>query len=491
MHSSTLYCEPPHIFESVSSIGKIYFHKNKIDECIDCLERALEIKLNKMSGSASSLAESQHILASAFMKKDRYFDAIALLETALSSYHNMHDCELLSSDVMDLLGHAYNVTGDLARAKSSYEQSLDIKKICLGQDHISCANVLLEIGKLQVASNSLEEGLVTFKEVKRLHKIHYQKDNLKNAILLIEVGSIQYRRNKLDVALKCFMEALRIRRLLIEGESTEIAETLTHLGRVYQAKGDHTAAISCYQQSLDIKLDESKENEIKQLLGESYLKSKDYDAAVDCLEECLSFQERSNGNHSNEWLSTAFNLATAKINSSTRNDGALLLLDQCIFLSRQKGIIDERLANALFQYGESSKSNNDNEALRYFKECVAIRQQVGGGTLDTADALYEIGLIHESRKQYSTTLHTYQESLKLRQSVDAQDERTADILYRIGEIYRLGGKLDMALNNLTVSLGAYYMSVGKNHPSVANCFHSIGYVHGKLNTRVLVRLHNG
>lgn len=466
--------------ESSCSIGKIYFHQGKIDECIDCLEKALAIKESKMDGALSSLAESRHILASAFIKKGRYFDAIALLESSLSSYKQTPDCELLSSDVMDLLGHAYFTTGDVSRAKSSYEQSLEIKKASLGQDHVSCANVLMEIGKLQVSSNALEEALITFKEVKRLHKIHYQKDNLRNASLLIEVGSIQYQRDKLDVALKCFMEALRIRRLLIEGESSEIADVLAHLGRVYQAKDDQTAAISCYQQSLDMNLDdESKEYEVRHLLGKSYLKNEDYDAAVESLEACLDFHERISGNDSEEWLSTAFDLATAKIHS-TKKTGALLLLDQCIFLARQKNATDERLANALFQYGQSFKTQNGNDALSYFKECLEIRKQAGGAALDMSDTLYEIGLIYQSRKQYSATLESYKDSLKLRQSVDAHDERTADILYRIGEMYRLGGKLDMAFNNLTVSLGAYYMSVGKNHPSVAHCFHSIGYVHGEL-----------
>lgn len=429
------------------------------------------------TSSTASLAESRHILASAFIKRCRYFDAIALLESALSSYKLMPDCELMRSDVLDLLGHAYSVTGDLARAQSSYEQSLDIKKASLGPDHVACANVLMEIGKIQVSTSDLEKALSTFKEVKRLHKMHYQKDNLKNANLLIEVGSIQYRRLKLDVALKCFMEALRIRRLLLSAGSVEIAEVLTHLGKVYEAKDDHTAAISCYQQSLDtIEQDEAKTFELKQLLGTAYLKIEEYVSAVDALKSCLTYHERTNGIDSDEWISTGFDLVTAKINSSMKNDGAVMLLEQCIFLAKSKGNSDERLAKAMFQYARIFSKRDSNEALNYFTECLEIRRQTDGNKLDISDTLYEIGLIYQSRKQYSSTLESLRESLKLRQSVDAQDERTADILYRIGEINRLGGKLDIAFNNLTVALGAYYMSVGKNHPSVANCFHSLGYV---------------
>jgi hypothetical protein len=67
----------------------------------------------------------------------------------------------------------------------------------------------------------------------------------------------------------------------------------------------------------------------------------------------------------------------------------------------------------------------------------------------------------------------------LRQSVNAEDEKTADIIFRMGEVYRVCGKLDLAYNNLTVALGAYYMAVGKNHPSVATTLHSLGYICGQ------------
>ena len=454
------------------SIGKIYLQQGNIDESINYLERALGIKKIKMKDPTLSLAETEHVLASGYLKKERYFDAISLLECSVSAYKQSKDCDLLRSDALDLLGHASSVTGDLVRALTTYEESLRIKQTILGFDHIACGNVLMEIGKLQLSLSRLEEALATFKEVKRLHKIHYVKDNLKNADLLIQVGTIQYRRNKLDVALKCFMEALRIRRLLMEEGANEIAHVLIHLGRTYQAMEDHTAAISCFQQALDIKHDD--DYEVRRLIGTSHLRCDNFDDAVSFLEACLRFQETTKGNGSDEWISIAFDLATAKLKSSGNRDDAFLLIEQTIFLAKQNEIIDERLADALFQYGELETSRA--EALTHFEECLAIRKQMNGDPIKTSDVLFEIGLIHESNKQYRATLESYQESLKLRQSADAQDERTADILFRLGEVHRLSGKLDLAFNNLTVALGAYYMSVGKNHVSVANTFHSLGHV---------------
>jgi tetratricopeptide (TPR) repeat protein len=287
-------------------------------------------------------------------------------------------------------------------------------------------------------------------------------------------------RGKYDVALKCFLETLRIRRLLITGGANPIAEVLTHLGRTYQAMDDHTAAISCFQQALDIKQNDVTMYETRRLLGSSYLECDNYDDAVRTLEACLHFQETVKGNESEEWVSIAYDLATAKINSSTNIDEALSLLEQCIVLSKQSGTADGRLANALFQYGQIINNSPDkaDEALGHFEECLHIRRGFGN-VMEISDVLFEIGAIHESKKQYRATLESYQESLALRQSIDAQDERTADLLYRTGEVQRLSGKLDKAFNNITIALGAYYMSVGKNHRKVADTFHSLGYICGE------------
>ena len=457
------------------SIGKIYLQQGSIDGSIHYLERALSIKQSKMTDPTLSMAETEHVLASGYLKKERYFEAISLLECSISAYKQSKDCDLLRSDSLDLLGYAFSMTGDIGKALTNYEESLGIKQTILSVDHIACGNVQYEIGKLQVLLNNLEQALVTFREVKRLHKIHYMKDNLKNADLLIQVGTIQYRRLKFDVALKCFMEALRIRRLLLEDEGAhEIAHVLIHLGRTYQAMTDHAAAISCFQQALDIKPDD--DYEVRRLIGTSYLRCDNFDDAISVLEACLHFEESSKGNDSDEWISIAFDLATAKLKSSRNGDGAFLLIEQTIFLAKQKEITGERLADALFQYGELCSKTSPVEALTHFEECLALRKQMNEDPIKTSDVLFKIGLIHESNKQYRATLESYQESLKLRQSVDAHDERTADILFRLGEVHRASGKIDLAFNNLTVALGAYYMSVGKNHVSVANTFHSLGHV---------------
>ena len=89
----------------------------------------MKIKKAKLSQKHMSLAESQHLLGSLYIKKGNLNDAVPLLNSALADYRGSRDCEIIKSDVLDLLGNAYAQLGETSHAILSYEHSLKIKKI--------------------------------------------------------------------------------------------------------------------------------------------------------------------------------------------------------------------------------------------------------------------------------------------------------------------------------------------------------------------------
>ncbi len=111
-----------------------------------------------------SLAETLHLLGSLYNKKGTYAPAIPLLNSALVAYRGRRDCEIMKSDVLDLLGSAYAKIGDTDNAILSYEHSLKIKQSVVGVETIPCANVLMEIGKLKYLNNDDDGALAAFKE---------------------------------------------------------------------------------------------------------------------------------------------------------------------------------------------------------------------------------------------------------------------------------------------------------------------------------------
>jgi tetratricopeptide (TPR) repeat protein len=146
------------------SMGKIFFHQQKNNDAIACLEEALEIKKSILPDNHMSLAETRHLLGSLYIQRGDFAPVIPLLLSALVAYRGSQDCDVLKSDVLDLLGRAYAKTGDIDNAILSYEHSLKIKNAVVGTNSSPCSNVLLEIGKLKSLSNDVEGALIAFKE---------------------------------------------------------------------------------------------------------------------------------------------------------------------------------------------------------------------------------------------------------------------------------------------------------------------------------------
>ena len=149
---------------SLHSLGRIYFHQNQFDSAIVGLEEALKIKESKLPETHMSLAETRHLLGSLYIKKNKFTLAIPLLKSALVSYRGSRDCDVMKSDVLDLLGNAYTKLGENDHAILSYEHSLKIKKVVVGKDHVACANVSMEIGKLKSKKDDIDGALIAFKE---------------------------------------------------------------------------------------------------------------------------------------------------------------------------------------------------------------------------------------------------------------------------------------------------------------------------------------
>ncbi|KAL7533737.1 hypothetical protein ACHAXR_005416 [Thalassiosira sp. AJA248-18] len=498
---------------SLHSLGRIYFHQHRVDNAIDCLEEALNVKISKLSEKHMSLAETRYLLGSLYIKKDKFAPAIPLLQSALIAYKSSRDCEIIKSDVLDLLGNAYAQLGDNEHAILSYVHSLKIKKVVVGKDHVACANVQMEIGKLK-QKDDIDGALLAFKEgdfqlicfvsystflfvietkfalanpsdetVKRIQKIIYGKNHLKNADLLIQVGLIQDKLNNNDMALRCFAEALRMRRKLLDKKHRDVAEALVHTGRMHQSKGDHFKSMGFLQDAIDIYQESDGAHAAQEfanacrLLGLSQMANGDSEHAIPLLEKCLELRETIYGNGSEQWAQVAYDLGIAKCEAGLYDD-AVILLDKFVLLQKSFDASDtESLSRALLHLGKIYiKKRSIDNAMVCFDEALAIRKQMSDNELGVSEVLFHIGGVREAKKQYLESLVCYEESLKLRLSVSGEDEDTADVISRIGEVRRIRGQYDLALENFTLALDMYKNTVGEAHLSVANTYHSLGYV---------------
>jgi len=420
---------------------------------------------------------------------------------------------VLISDVLDLLAKAYMSKGDNQSAILSLEQSLKIKREILSPDDLSCANVLIIVGRLKQKMENVNGALVAFKEgmffavitmiiihltdfllneaslliflpVKRIQKRVYGKDHLKNAELLVEVAAIQNELGNGEVALRCYTEALRIRRVQLYINSPEIAEVLVNLGKIHQSNGNHANAAECLEEAVDIYTKKGNSSELAAvyyLLGMSQLATDEIENGSNTLEKCLKLRESVYGTNSEEWAEVAYDVGVSKLKTDAKNDG-VLLLEEFVRISRTSTKDNsDRLSNALVELGKIYEQRSMDEALEHYDEALEMQKSVEGNELWVSDVLFRKGNILEARKQFLQSLAMYEESLQLRKLVAGEDEVTADIMKRVGEIHHLRGSYDQAQEHFESALDVYRMTVGNNHESVADTLHCLGYIQDSKN----------
>ncbi len=294
---------------------------------------------------------------------------------------------------------------------------------------------------------------------------------------------IHDRLNNYALALRCFEEALRLRRKLLDKSHRDIAEALVHAAKLHQCKNDHHKSLLLFHDAINIYResdgdDTSEEcDDTRHLLGLSQIACGDIDSALCTLEICLGFRESRYGSESKKWADVAYDLGIAKSNAGLF-EGGVALLTKFILLQRGFESSDpKKLSSALLSLGRIHlKHRRVDDAMACFEEALGMRKQLSDNEVGVSEVLFQIGGVRELRKQHLESIVCYEEALKRRLSVSDEDEHAADIVYRIGEVRRIRGQNDLALRDFTQALDIYKRSVGETHLSVANAYHSLGYV---------------
>jgi tetratricopeptide (TPR) repeat protein len=116
------------------------------------------------------------------------------------------------------------------------------------------------------------------------------------------------------------------------------------------------------------------------------------------------------------------------------------------------------------------KLNQPSEALKHYKEALAIRQSLKL-ELDEAASLNEIGQIQEKMGDIAGALVSYQQSLKLRQNL-GNKSGVATSLLNLGKFYNDHAQYQEARNNLNPALDKFREL--DDQPNQALCLNNIG-----------------
>ena len=221
--------------------------QGKLEDCIELLKKALEIKPNypeghhnlgisfKLQGKLSAAITSYK---AALKLEPNLIDAhnnlgIALqeqgdLNAAIASYKTALKLEPNLIDAHNNLGAALQEQGDLTAAISSYKAALQLKPNFI-EAHYNLGNTFKEQGDLTAAITCYKNALHLKNNQPQVH------NNLGNAL---------HDQGDLTAAITAYNNALQL--------NPNYASAHYNLGNALQDQGDLTAAIACYRTAVQL-----------------------------------------------------------------------------------------------------------------------------------------------------------------------------------------------------------------------------------------------
>jgi CHAT domain-containing protein/predicted negative regulator of RcsB-dependent stress response len=238
------------VAESLSRIGWAHQDLSEKDKALAALQEALPLlhALGKRVEEGKALTRCGTIQLHYGLTQE----AIELQLKALTIFREIGKVGLESS-TLNSLAAAYDVAGEAQKGLDAYRLALDRAKVAGGwQDEEASAlrgigDVLLNLGKLEPAMDSLRKALDAFRK---------QNNSRQAAYVLSRMAGISQRLGRLDDALSQLQEALEIQQRIDDKDGQ--MSTLNTLGTVQLLKKDIAKAGETYGRAL--KLAQSTKN---------------------------------------------------------------------------------------------------------------------------------------------------------------------------------------------------------------------------------------
>ena len=212
---------------------------------------------------------------------------------------------------MNNLANIHFSLGNLDDAMELYQEALDIKTCCLGDDSDEVANTLNNIAHVMVSAGRDQEALEAYQKVVKIRQDRYGKSHSSVAASLASMGDIYIKLGQLDIAMTYFEQCVQIQKLNQEHCDERV---LQNLGSIYGKLGEWQKAESTFNHIVKIKrvahgidcLDVAKTLD---LLAVSYIEQGRYLESVEHLKEALRIRKACLDDADDEILASLNKLA--------------------------------------------------------------------------------------------------------------------------------------------------------------------------------------
>ena len=159
------------------------------------------------------------------------------------------------------LGLLYDLQGRYEKAENNYLQALELDKKLLGEEHPYVATILNNMAALYRAQGRYEEAENNYLQALEIFKKLLGEEHPDVATCLNNLGKLYYAQGTYDQAKPFVLKALEIFKKLLGEEHPYIANSLNNLASLYYAQGRYEEAEPLYLQALNLR---------ERLLGEEH-----------------------------------------------------------------------------------------------------------------------------------------------------------------------------------------------------------------------------
>ena len=464
-------------------MGHLYDTISNFDQSLKCFEKALEIRQN--TGDGVKAAQVYNVLGISFAKRRKFADAMDSFEQSLS----LRKVALgeWSTDVAETLHNMGNCSakkGDLDDAKSFYDESLRIKRKNLGNAHASVAQTLHNLGNIMSQKGSTEVAMQNYQDALSIRANILGTEHLDVAYSLHCIAKIHKKKHNIKAAQEYFNNALRIKHLHLRKNHTSIAESLEQLGLLYAEIGSQEEATTCLMGALNIfkskNRDSTKITEIYEALGDMFERNGDECNALNNFSKALRIQTKVFGEDNIKVADMYYKVGLLqKARKSTRE---ALLSFQAATRARKKasGRNDIMIADILCEAGQLQiQLNQVDVADKCFIEALRIRRQLlQSGHEKIGESLLYVGDVYYAKGLYENAIEAVIEALDIFKLIgSSQSLLAAGACRRLGATYKACNNCDQALIFYTHCLDINSASAGNHSLVVAEINHELGAVH--------------
>jgi len=203
--------DSPQLVENMQALGEVSMSQEEYDDALHWFSSAERVLRQKEEGLSKA---DESTVAVIVFKKGKCLQALGhgdnatqCFKTALDLFKRVGDLERVEvSDMMNALGNAAKLSGDLDKAMILYRQSLHLRKT-LG-DELSVANTKNNIGAVFHARGDMSQAMKFFSESLESKTMLLGVDHPETARSLANVGQIFLDNNDFLKARRCFMEGM-------------------------------------------------------------------------------------------------------------------------------------------------------------------------------------------------------------------------------------------------------------------------------------------